>query len=101
MTLKDRRGIWIALIVVGVLLLGFAIKGMVFPADKNTGMATARVTVGDVEQTVLATGTLEPVNLVSVGAQVSGQVTSLKVELGQQVKNRHSPSGPPLDFKIA
>lgn len=86
MTLKDRRGIWIALIVVGVLLLGFAIKGMVFPADKNNGMATARVTVGDVEQTVLATGTLEPVNLVSVGAQVSGQVTSLKVELGQQVK---------------
>lgn len=86
MTLKDRRGIWIALIVVGVLLLGFAIKGMVFPADKNTGMATARVTMGDVEQTVLATGTLEPVNLVSVGAQVSGQVTSLKVELGQQVK---------------
>lgn len=86
MTFKDRRGIWIALIVVGVLLLGFAIKGMMFPSDKGGAFATAPVTVGDVEQTVLATGTLEPINLVSVGAQVSGQVTSLKVELGQQVK---------------
>ncbi|HEY9236238.1 MULTISPECIES: efflux RND transporter periplasmic adaptor subunit [Phenylobacterium] len=86
MTLKDRRGIWIALIVVGVLLLGLALKGMLFPSNRGPAVATAPVTMGDVEQTVLATGTLEPIELVSVGAQVSGQVTSLKVELGQQVK---------------
>ncbi|ROT95436.1 efflux RND transporter periplasmic adaptor subunit [Altererythrobacter sp. FM1] len=50
------------------------------------GLTTAEVTVGDIEQTVLATGKLRPKDLVSVGAQVSGQVTKLYVELGQRVK---------------
>lgn len=86
MKLKDRRGVWIALIVVGVILLGLAVKNIAFPSDKGGELATAPASVGDIEQTVLAAGTLEPVTLVSVGAQVSGQVTLLKVELGQQVK---------------
>ncbi|MET4484009.1 macrolide-specific efflux system membrane fusion protein [Bradyrhizobium sp. F1.13.3] len=47
---------------------------------------TATVTIGDVEQTVLASGMLKPVKLVAVGAQVSGRLTSLKVVLGQNVR---------------
>ncbi|MFC7333904.1 efflux RND transporter periplasmic adaptor subunit [Rhodocista pekingensis] len=43
------------------------------------------VRLGDIEQTVLATGTLEAKEMVSVGAQVSGQVIRLAVELGQTV----------------
>lgn len=50
------------------------------------GLAMAEVTVGDIEQTVLATGKLRPKELVSVGAQVSGQVKKLYVQLGQRVK---------------
>lgn len=50
------------------------------------GLTTADVTVGDVEQSVLATGKLRPKELVSVGAQVSGQVKKLYVELGQRVR---------------
>lgn len=46
---------------------------------------TTPAVVGDVEQTVLATGTVEPYQLVSVGAQVSGRVVSLKVGLGDHV----------------
>ncbi len=46
---------------------------------------TAPVHYGDIEQTVLATGTLSAINQVSVGAQVSGQLKSLKVALGEQV----------------
>lgn len=41
--------------------------------------------VGDVEEAVLASGTLEPVRQVSVGAQVTGRIVSLKVKLGQTV----------------
>jgi len=44
------------------------------------------VTRGDIERTVLATGTLEAYKLVSVGAQVSGQLKELKVGLGDRVK---------------
>jgi len=55
------------------------------PSDTK-GLATAEVTVGDLEQTVLATGKLRPKELVSVGAQVSGQVKTLYVQLGQRVR---------------
>ncbi len=48
-------------------------------------LPTAVATVGDVEEAVLASGTLEPIRQVSVGAQVSGRLVSLKVGLGQQV----------------
>ena len=48
--------------------------------------ATATATIGDIESTVLASGTLEASNMVNVGTQASGQVLALKVKLGQQVK---------------
>jgi macrolide-specific efflux system membrane fusion protein len=47
---------------------------------------TASVVVRDVEHTVLANGTLQALKQVSVGAQVSGQLKSLKVNLGDEVK---------------
>ncbi len=46
---------------------------------------TAPVAVADLEDAVLATGTLEAARLVSVGAQASGQIRSLKVALGDRV----------------
>ncbi len=49
-------------------------------------IATSPAEVADIEDTVIATGTLESSQLVSVGAQASGQIKSLKVEVGQQVK---------------
>ncbi|MFT4020304.1 MAG: MacA family efflux pump subunit [Acinetobacter sp.] len=47
---------------------------------------TETVTRGDLESTVLATGTLDATKLVSVGAQVSGQVKKMYVKLGDPVK---------------
>lgn len=55
-------------------------------AASKTQMVTATVTRGDLEQTVLATGVLEPAKLINVGAQASGQVKKLYVELGDTVK---------------
>jgi len=49
-------------------------------------VATAPAAVTDIEHTVMASGTLEAAQLVSVGAQVSGQIKSLKVVLGDAVK---------------
>jgi macrolide-specific efflux system membrane fusion protein len=46
---------------------------------------TAQVVRGDIEQAVLATGTIRPSQQVSVGAQVSGQLRSLNVKLGDRV----------------
>jgi HlyD family secretion protein len=44
------------------------------------------VTQGDIEQTVSANGTLNPVTLVSVGTQVSGIVRKLYVDFNDEVK---------------
>jgi macrolide-specific efflux system membrane fusion protein len=46
---------------------------------------TARVQRGDLENAVLAVGSLQASRQVDVGAQASGQLKSLKVELGQRV----------------
>lgn len=53
----------------------------------SSGLVTAPATVGDVEETVLATGTLKPIKMVAVGAQLSGRIVSLKVAVGQTVRH--------------
>ncbi|WP_224701900.1 efflux RND transporter periplasmic adaptor subunit [Devosia aquimaris] len=55
------------------------------PTDSSAEMETAEVTRGDIEQAILASGTLEPSKMVNVGAQVSGQVKKLHVALGQRI----------------
>lgn len=49
-------------------------------------LVTAPVVVGDIEDTVVATGKLEAAQLVSVGAQVSGQIKVMRVALGDEVR---------------
>ena len=49
-------------------------------------LLTARVERGDLVRTVVATGTIEATDLVSVGAQASGQIRTLKVKVGQKVR---------------
>ncbi|WP_443216847.1 efflux RND transporter periplasmic adaptor subunit [Rhizobium sp. Root708] len=52
---------------------------------QTQGLLTAVATRGDIEQTVLATGTFKPSKLVAVGAQVSGRITHLAVRLGEEI----------------
>ena len=56
--------------------------------DQGDGMAylTEPVTIGNITRTVNATGEVGAVQLVSVGAQVGGQIKRLHVVLGQDVK---------------
>lgn len=56
------------------------------PGKASDRYLTAVVARGDVEKTVLATGTLQPSQVVNVGAQATGQIQSLQVELGDVVK---------------
>jgi macrolide-specific efflux system membrane fusion protein len=49
-------------------------------------LLTAVVTRGNLEDTVTATGTLQPKDFVDVGTQVSGQLKTLLVDIGAVVK---------------
>lgn len=55
-------------------------------ASKAPRYLTEKATVSDIEKTVIGTGSLQPLNIVDVGAQATGQIQSLKVELGDVVK---------------
>jgi len=83
---RVRRPPWRALLVAAILVLpvGWGVKTALLPKPADN-LVTAPVTIGDIDQTVLATGTLKPAKLVALGAQVSGRVVSLKVALGQKV----------------
>lgn len=75
-------------LAVGALLLagvGWGIKHVYFSQAPAPQVITAPVTVEDIEDTVLASGTIQSDKEVSVGAQVSGQIKRLHVELGQKV----------------
>ncbi|MGE8523044.1 MULTISPECIES: MacA family efflux pump subunit [Acinetobacter] len=76
------------LIMAAVIAIVLIAAGWYFlkPKEQPPQYITAEVTQGDIESSVLATGILEATKMVSVGAQVSGQVRQMYVELGDQVK---------------
>jgi macrolide-specific efflux system membrane fusion protein len=82
--LKSRAARYAAGLIV-VLGLVAGIKHLAFPSSARPRYLTATVKRGDIEQTVLASGILTPSELVSVGAQVSGQVKALNVQLGERL----------------
>lgn len=74
--------------IAAICALAIALTAWYFfkPKQEQTQFITAEVSRGDIENSVLATGVLEATKMVSVGAQVSGQVKKMYVELGDQVK---------------
>lgn len=82
---KHRRRLVLTLVVLTAAVIA-VVTAYFLNRDRNTGYITTPVTRGAIETTVLASGTVESDNLVSVGAQVSGQLKSLKVDLGDTVK---------------
>ena len=55
-------------------------------SDKPPEFQTTKVTRGDITQTVTATGDLQPVVTVDIGAQVSGQIKEVFVDFNSKVK---------------
>lgn len=78
-----RKFIVITLLIISFIALGWYIFK---PKPEAPDYLTATVTRGDIENSVLASGSLQAFRQVSVGAQVSGQVKNLYVKLGDQIK---------------
>lgn len=79
------RRAWIAaalLIVLGVA--GYAFFGG--SGDPAAAYTTAVVARGDIENSVTALGNLQPSDYVDVGAQATGQLKKLTVDIGDRVK---------------
>lgn len=67
-------------------LLVLALAGYIFwPRSNTPEYITETLSTGDIENLVTATGSLQPREYVDVGAQVSGQLKKILVEVGSQV----------------
>ena len=75
------------IILASVALLAL-VAYFLFGGEKQAGVTygTAEVKVGDITNSVTATGTIEPVTSVTVGTQVSGKVAHLYVDYNSVVK---------------
>jgi macrolide-specific efflux system membrane fusion protein len=79
---------WSLLLAMSVLLAvggGGAWYWWTARADTRPAPRTQAVTIGNVEDTVSAVGTLQPLNYVDVGVQVSGQLRRILVTYGEKV----------------
>lgn len=64
---------------------GYFAYTTLYPGPTQSRLLTAEVLPRNIEQSVIATGTLEAFEQVSVGAQVSGQIKTLAVAIGDTV----------------
>lgn len=74
------------IVVVAVVGLGYLAWQYFSAPAPAAEPRTTPVRRASVEQTVLATGILEASSLVNVGAEVSGRINALHVELGETIK---------------
>jgi len=74
------------ILLVFILVAAYGIKSIFFTTQSTPRYITAHVEQGNVEKTVLADGQISAFKLVNVGAQVSGQIQKLYVQLGDEVK---------------
>ncbi|MEN6670908.1 efflux RND transporter periplasmic adaptor subunit [Psychrobacter sp. B38] len=73
----------IALIVVA---LGALTYTFLKPKETTPNYLTATAEIGDIENNVMASGKVKALNTVDVGAQVSGEVKRLYVDVGDEVQ---------------
>lgn len=71
------------LVLLGAGVGGYFLLGTPAKTEVPNTIAVSR---GSIEETVLASGTIEASSLVSVGAEVSGRIKTLNVALGDDVK---------------
>ncbi|EJL84174.1 RND family efflux transporter, MFP subunit [Herbaspirillum sp. CF444] len=86
MKFRQNKTLRYLLIAVAVIALTILAKRTFFPSKTAPDYLSATAARRDIQDTVLASGTIKAYKQVSVGAQASGQIKSLKIALGDQVK---------------
>ena len=82
--MKNKK-LWIAVGIVALAIIAY----LLLSGGKKEGQTTfetAKVEQGNIQTTITATGTIEPVTSVTVGTQVSGIVAKLYVDYNSVVK---------------
>lgn len=83
--LLNRKVVWLACAALAVLLIGAAVL-YASTGNSKVQYRTSEVKQGDLTVTVTATGTLQPVEQVEVGTEVSGTIKTVLVDYNDKVK---------------
>jgi HlyD family secretion protein len=78
--MNKRNNVW-AIVALAAVTLFIGCK-----EEQKTSFSTAKVEKGNIQTSITATGTIEPVTSVTVGTQVSGIVSKLYVDYNSVVK---------------
>jgi len=76
----------LAIVTGAIVVLGIALFFVLRGGGNEVAYRTDPVTRGDVQQSVTATGTVNPVTTVQVGTQVSGTIKELYADFNSRVK---------------
>lgn len=82
----QRRLRWLVTAIPVLLLTGVALLWLLPGEESALRYETAEVQQGDLTVTVTATGTLEPVNQVDVGSELSGIIETVAVDFNDKVQ---------------
>ena len=83
--MKKNKKTWIAVVCIAILaIVIFLLSGG--KKKEEVTFETAKIEKGNIQTTITATGTIEPVTSVTVGTQVSGIVSKLYVDYNSIVK---------------
>ena len=82
--MKNKK-LWIAIAVVVALIIAYNLLSG-GKKEEKVSFDTAKVETGNIQTSITATGTIEPVTSVTVGTQVSGIVSHLYVDYNSVVK---------------
>ena len=81
-----RRRLALAISAALLVLIGAGTAYWMSRGPAATGQLTQSIGLGDLEDAVSALGTLQPLQYVDVGTQVSGQLKVLHVNYGETVR---------------
>lgn len=84
--MSKKSAIKWGIIALVIVALGALAYKTFKPKDTTPNYLTATAEIGDIENNVMASGKVKALNTVDVGAQVSGEVTRLFVDVGDEVK---------------
>lgn len=85
---SSRRPIlkWLAIVAVVLLAIFVVWKTLSNDSSQTVQYKTAEISRGKLSVTVTATGTLQPVNQVEVGSEISGTIKEVLVDFNHRVK---------------
>ena len=82
---KRNSKIWVPVGVIAIVAVGIFLFSQRKPKEEIS-FETVKVETGNIQNSITATGTIEPVTSVSVGTQVSGIVSKLYVDYNSVVR---------------